>query len=60
MLNYSKDQTSTLGNVEFQSEIDSGTSPPLLDSFQTTQSISTLTDSTLTNTPGIMFCLFTF
>lgn len=55
MLNYSIDQTNALGNAECQSEIDSGTSPPQLDSFQTTQSISTLTDSTITNTPGIVF-----
>ncbi|VVC32584.1 Hypothetical protein CINCED_3A005220 [Cinara cedri] len=41
---------SILGNVEFQNEIDSGTSPPQLDSFQTNQSISnTQTDSILAN-----------
>lgn len=42
-----------LANVEFQSEINSGTSTPKLDPFQTTQSNSnTMTDSTLTITPG--------
>ncbi|XP_025416970.1 protein furry isoform X3 [Sipha flava] len=39
-----------LGNDEFQSEIDSGTSPPQLDSFQTPKSMAN-TDYTLTNTP---------
>lgn len=44
-------------NAEFQNEIDSGT-PPQPDSFQTTQSISnTLTDSTLTSTPGIVLLI---
>lgn len=53
-----------LGNDEFQSEIDSGTSPPQLGSFQTTKSMAnTLTDSTLTNISGIIlyaFILYTF
>jgi len=50
-----------LSNVEFQSEIDSGTSTPKPDPFQTTQSNSnTMTDSTLTITPGKIFCLLCF
>ncbi|XP_026809010.1 protein furry isoform X2 [Rhopalosiphum maidis] len=47
-----RDQTVMLGNVEFQSEIDSGTSTPKLDPFQNTQSNSnTIIDSSLTITP---------
>lgn len=61
-----KDQTVMLPNVEFQSEIDSGTSTPKLDPFQTTQSNSnTMTDSTRTITPGkvcysLCFLLFLY
>jgi len=50
-----------LGNVEFQSEIDSGTSTPKLDPFQSTQSNSnTIIDSSLTITPGKMSYLLYF
>lgn len=61
-----KDHTVMLPNVEFQSEIDSGTSTPKLDPFQTTQSNSnTMTDSTRTITPGkvcysLCFLLFLY
>jgi len=42
-----------LDNVEYQSEIDSGTSTPRLDPFQTAQSNSNnMAVSTLTITPG--------
>jgi len=50
-----------LGNVEFQSEIDSGTSTPKLDTFQTTISNSnTITDCSLTITSGKVFICCTF
>jgi len=50
-----------LANVEFQSEIDSGTSTPRLDTFQTTISNSnTITDCSLTITSGKVFYLLYF
>lgn len=56
-----KDQTVVLANVEFQSEIDSGTPTPKIDPFQITQSNSnTMTDSTLTITPGKVCYLLGF
>lgn len=62
-VNYNfKDQTVVmLGNAEFQTEIDSGTSTPKLDPFQAAHiNSNTMTDSTLTITPGIVCCCLYF
>lgn len=50
-----------LANIEYQREIDSGTSTPKLDPLQTIQSnYNTMTDSTITITPGKVCYLLCF